>query len=294
MKPVKNEAIPSFSDTDLELYFFTEVLKLGSLHYGCWSDGDDLTLDKLRKAQARYTDTLLALIPAERMSILDVGAGVGDVAEAMFARGHSVTALSPDKNHAKYYQNSQVIFCNVAFEAFESTEMFDLILMSESHNYFDTEIGFQQCRRLLKPGGYLLISGKFKKQPTRLYHRVVTIEADYIRRAREHGFELLQQIDITQDVLPTLQLARQFVDDYLVPTMGLVDVYLRSAAPWKARLMKAVGKLLLAKQVRQLNPMLGSLQEHVDVDRFQEHLTYQRLLFVYAPYSLSRSMQVRP
>src|SRR5258705_11932953 len=137
---------------DLELFICSDILKLNSLHYGYWTNGEELTLENVRKAQARYTEKLISTIPPGVSTVLDVGCGIGDNARALAASGYRVTALSPDKNHQKYFENGNghhIAFHNQRFEDFHANQSFDLILMSESQNYFQADMAFRQCRNLL-------------------------------------------------------------------------------------------------------------------------------------------------
>ncbi|MDQ3415481.1 MAG: methyltransferase domain-containing protein, partial [Verrucomicrobiota bacterium] len=155
---------------NLELFFVTEVLQLNSLHYGYWAEPSTaaqhiLDLRDIQQAQEQYTRELLQVIPADVQSVLDVGCGIGDNARAMLSRGLKVTALSPDENHKRYFEDirtQNLTFHSSRFEDFETDEIFDLVLMSESQNYFDAEIGLKQARRYLRAGGYLLIAGMFR------------------------------------------------------------------------------------------------------------------------------------
>ena len=104
--------ITEFDGLDLELFFCTEILKLHSLHYGYWEKGEKpteggkkLTLEWLRDAQQKYTDILVEAIPKSVKSILDVGCGIGDVSRALSKLEYDVTAISPDRNHVKYFEN---------------------------------------------------------------------------------------------------------------------------------------------------------------------------------------------
>ena len=150
------------SNLDLELLFCVNVLKLNSLHYGYSDAPERLTLDSARAAQKRYTQTLLDAFPGDVKRVLDVGCGIGDNARAMVERGYAVTAVSPDANHEAYFAAhpcAGLRFVRSKFEALSLSGQFDLVLMSESQNYFDADAGFAQVRRYLRPGGYLFISG---------------------------------------------------------------------------------------------------------------------------------------
>ena len=49
---------------------------------------------------------------------------------------------------------------------------------------FDADVGFQQCRGYLKRGGYLLVSGMFRKSNTEAFKETINIEKEYIQKAK--------------------------------------------------------------------------------------------------------------
>jgi len=266
------------AELDLELLFATEVLKLRSLHYGYWNAGDNLTMADLHRAQSRYTETLIELIPGTVKAILDVGAGMGDNAMALAAHGHRVTAISPDNGHARYYPaagNDNVCFRNVKFEDLDLSEKFDLILMAESHNYFYADAAFAQCRRYLQPGGYLLVSGMFGRANTKKLRDILYGRDDYVALAKQNGFRLIKGIDITDNVLPTLELTQKGYRDYVIPVFGLLGQYLEKSAPLRWRVLK----LLCHRQFRELKELHRYYEERMDPNLFKQQATYERLLF---------------
>lgn len=267
------------ADTNLELLFCINVLRLQSLHYGYWEGNETLDFKNLQNAQQRYTETLVTLIPRDVKIVLDVGCGIGDIAYILAEKGYTVTAISPDKHHSKFFVNStnkNVYFLNSKFEDFNSNQKFDLILMSESQNYFETEIGFEKCTNLLRPGGYLFVSGMFRNNDTRRFEEIRNTEEQYIQKARSFGFMLTKHLNITQNVLPTIKLANNVYRQYLVAPLNLIDLYLTNSKSITTRLVK----LFLLNNLKhsyleahrfykkRLNPYL-----------FRKHIKYSRLLF---------------
>jgi MPBQ/MSBQ methyltransferase len=261
---------------DLELFFLTEVLGLTSLHYGYWDQPpprEELSLSALKGAQERFTDRLLSFIPEGVRSVLDVGSGIGDNSAAMARRGFHVTALSPDRNHAKFYEALKphgVVFHNQRFEDLDARRTFDLVLMSESQNYFDVDDGLAQAARHLEPHGHLLVGGFFRRTPSDEFDSVTCIEGPYIERAKEHGFRLARYADVTENVLPTLMLAERYVK----PCLFIAQRYFESASPLKRWLTSfLVGK-------RRMNPsrIRRYYEERVTPDYFRAHVKYSFLL----------------
>jgi MPBQ/MSBQ methyltransferase len=266
-----------FDGLDLELFLCSEVLKLRSLHYGYWNHNQKPTLHNLRKSQQRYTDTLLTLIPPHVKKVLDVGCGIGDIAHALVHRGYVVSAISPDKNHAKYFanQNGNPSFIHTSFEEFTSTQQYDLILMSESQNYFHANAGFQQCRRYLNLHGYLLVSGMFRKGAGELFQDVINVEGEYLQKAHEYGFGSLKRIDITKRVLPTLVLVHNAMREHIEPVRVMIDHYLTSTAPVKTTFLR----WLLWNQIQSGRDIFRYYQDRTNPSLFEDKCRYLRLLF---------------
>ena len=278
--------ITEFDGLDLELFFCTEILKLNSLHYGYWEDsrkladrGRKLTLDCLRGAQEKYTDVLIEAIPNNVKSILDVGCGIGDVSRALSKLEYDVTAISPDSNHAKYFENhlSQLAFLQTKFEDLDIDDKFDLILMSESQNYFPTEIGFRQCTTLLSRKGYLLVSGMFRKDSESDFIEVPNTIEDYEKTAEKHGLLLIENVDITQNILPTIDFIYESMEGYVEPSVKMLSQFISSIAPIKSWFIK----VFFRKQINKTLQIYSYYRRRTDPLFFEKNIVYARLLFQY-------------
>ena len=278
--------ITEFDGLDLELFFCTEILKLSSLHYGYWEDsekltaeGKKLTLACLRDAQQKYTDILTEAIPKAVKSILDVGCGIGDVSRALSKLGYDVTAISPDSNHAKYFENqlSQLTFLQTKFEDLQIDNKFDLILMSESQNYFPTEIGFRQCASFLSPKGYLLVSGMFRKDSGSEIAEVPNTIYDYAKTAERHGLSLMENVDITQNILPTIDFIDESMKSYVEPSVKMLNQFISSISPVKSWFIK----FFFRKQINKTLQIYNYYRRRTDPLFFKKNIVYARLLFQY-------------
>ena len=278
--------ITEFDGLDLELFFCTEILKLASLHYGYWEEreklkeeGTKLTLDCLRNAQQKYTDILIEAIPKNVKSILDVGCGIGDVSRALSKLDYDVTAISPDSNHVKYFENhfSRLTFLQTKFEDLKIDRQFDLILMSESQNYFPTEIGFRQCATLLLPKGYLLVSGMFKKNSRSEFTEVPNTIEDYAKAAEKHGLLLIENVDITQNILPTIDFIYESMERYVDPSVIMLNQFISSIAPVKSWFIK----VFFRKQINKTLQIYSYYRRRTDPLFFEKNIVYARLLFQY-------------
>ncbi len=276
--------ITEFDGLDLELFFCTEILKLNSLHYGYWeeseklTEGDNkLTLECLRDGQQKYTDMLIEAIPKNVKSILDVGCGIGDVSRALSKLEYDVTAISPDGNHAKYFENhlSKLTFFQTKFEDFDIDNKFDLILMSESQNYFPTEIGFHQCTSFLLPKGYLLVAGMFRKDSNSKIAEVPNTIEDYIKTAEKHGLLLIENVDITGNILPTIDFIYESMQNYVEPGAKMLSQFISSIAPLKSWFIK----IIFRKQINKTLQIYNYYRKRTNPPFFEKNIVYARLLF---------------
>jgi len=267
-------------DANLELLFCTNVLGLRSLHYGCWIDGEELSLENFKAAQIRYTEQLIGLVPADAHEVLDVGCGTGEIARVLAARGHHVTAISPDNAHWKIGEREEagIAYVRTRFEDLNLDRTFDLILMAESQNYIDTARGFAQCRRYLRDGGHLLVSGIFGRADVPradLPAFVENTDAGFVSGAAEHGLHVVSRQDITTRVLPTLDFCRATYEQYVQPTIGIAGLWLI-----RRPVIGALVRLALKNERRALQRVRGYYLDRFDAALFARTCRYLTLLFV--------------
>jgi MPBQ/MSBQ methyltransferase len=265
---------------DPELNFYVNVLKMKSLHWGYWKGINKLSLDNLKKAQVNYSKKVLAYVPESVEKVLDVGAGIGDNAIKLADNKIQVTAVSPEPKQKEIFETISKKYKNIRFvqskyEDLKLNEEFDLILMSESSNYFPLKIAMRQTNKFLKPGGYLLVSGLFRKNNSKEYANW-NIMFDFENEAKKNGLKLIKKEDITDLATPTMQLAGNYYYEYLQPTVDLLANYYKEAFKWKAFLIS----LFFRKEIGLLkNVFLKEIPERVDVKKFKNKGRYLIYLF---------------
>lgn len=208
------------------LRFLHEVLGLDHLHYGLWQ-GEALDLAGLKSAQARYADYLIERIPDGVSSILDVGAGSGALSLLLKQRGFEVEGLSPDPYQAQLYgERVQRPFHLVRFQEFAPERPYDLVLMSESCQYIWLPSLFEAVKRAT-PEGYLLVADYFvvDGDDSAMAKSGHPLER-FVAAAAAAGVELELREDITDRVLPTLDLGRLWLERHLYPSLDLLAQYL--------------------------------------------------------------------
>ena len=277
--------IPKPNGYDVELQLYTQVLKLESLHWGYWKDIKELNVENLKKAQGAYTTKLLSLVPKGVKNVLDVGAGIGDNAIRFAQKGYRVTALTPEPNQIKVFKDlskkhKNISYIQSRYEDFISSKQFDLILMSESSNYFPLKSGLEQTAKYLKPGGYLLLAGLFRKNRSKVFPTWNVI-SDFEKQAAGVGLKVRIKEDISNDTAPSMQLGYDFYKAYGEPAINILSEYYKKAFGWKAFFIS----LFFRKELKILKYIIEQdLPNRLDVKRFKKYGRY--LIYLYQKTAL--------
>ncbi len=217
---------PNPTDTkELGLVVGLQILKnvLGTdyLHYGWWDGGMEVHCINLGKAQQVYAEYLFDLIPQGTQRILDVGCGSGRTAVELVSRGYNVECISPAQyltEHARALLADSATVHHGKFEDVEPGTTFDLILFSESFQYIALEHSLPKARRLLNPGGSILICDFFRQDDVEGHSPIGGGHGlrDFWHAVDRNGLTVAFQEDITKYVAPT-------VDVYNTVTMQVVQ-----------------------------------------------------------------------
>ena len=259
---------------DLVLQFTTEVLGLESLHWGYWDDNDQLNLDNLKKAQKNFTSHLSSFIPKSVSQILDVGCGIGDNALHLSKNGYKLTCISPDINHQKAFkklENEKINFHRSGIEKFVSEKKFDLALMSESSNYFDKNLAFKKLASLIKDQGFILSASLFRKKDTTVYSNF-HIESEWLESAKKNGFEIINEDDITEKVLPSSEIGRDILHQHGVPLLEVMIKYLTKSKSLKSWLLSFFVESNFQKLKEYITD--GYISHILDPHLFKENARY--------------------
>lgn len=234
-------------ENDRALRLYSEVLGLEHLHYGLWDEGEELTLENLKKAQARYEDLVVGHIiaerPAEEMRVLDVGCGTGSLSRRLIAEGYQVEGLSPDRSQKdNYIATLKVPFHHSRFENFQPEQTFDVLIFSESCQYVKPDGLVEVAAKCLKPGGQIVICDYFttKNATGRMAksgHEVSAFKATM----EEAGYVLDASTDITDRTTPTLELATDFVRRGLI-ALDILTEKTRAKHPLLTRLVMRLSR----------------------------------------------------
>ncbi|MGB7540674.1 MAG: class I SAM-dependent methyltransferase [Burkholderiales bacterium] len=264
------------SSRELGLILGARLLKTEDLHYGYWTDGLKVSFANLPAAQAAYCDYLLGKIPADVKTVLDVGCGTGHVAQLLLQRGYGVECVSPAPlltEAARKRLGPDVTIYPTTLEALSTPNTYDLLLFSESFQYISPRESLPRANRLLRAGGYVLLSDFFSVEgsgPSALGGGH-PLKAFYATLARQ-PFRVLLDEDITARTAPNLKLIDDMLQDYVMPVWDALGYYFRSNRPWLTRLARP----FLRRRLKKLEFKYFSRQR--TAEEFVKHKSYHCML----------------
>lgn len=237
---------------------YDNVFKSGYLHFGYWpaeQPKEAGVLDGFRSAQERFAAELLACLPPGTHRVLDVGAGMGRLSAEMTARGHTVTAVTPSSVQAEHIAISypavtvkQGLFQDVGPTLTPGS--YDVIVFAESFRYMPLDRVVPLFDRLLSKNGRVVIGDWFAQNTATHGRGHDHNEAVFRKLAQSHGWAIVSERDVTQNILHTLTLAQEILCGLYLPLAGLVlskfaqkrPRLFRLCLPWMIRWME--GKML--------------------------------------------------
>jgi tocopherol O-methyltransferase len=166
MTETLNDKIAQFYDSSSQLW---EQVWGEHMHHGYYGRGGTDRLDR-RQAQINLIEELLKFAHLERATnILDVGCGIGGstlyLAEKFQATATGITLSPIQAARAKERANLANLEDKVTFEVADALNMpfpdnfFDLVWSLESGEHMADKTQFvQECYRVLKPGGTLILA----------------------------------------------------------------------------------------------------------------------------------------
>lgn len=262
---------------DWGLKFYRDVLKLDALHFGYWESTDELTLENMRRAQERYTEHLIEMIPPGAKKVLDAGCGAGAVARVLKDAGFDVTSITPDEYQESVFleRNPDIAFRRTKLEDFKGAAgSYDVVLFSESFQYMNMAAALDKCIEMLRDGGYVLISDYFRKTPD-AYYRTCHIESDFAKEVAARPFTILETRDITQKTLPTLSLGYRIYTEYALPTLEIITGYASSKRPLLTGILSTIFHFPL-KKIRGY--LYERMTDKLDTAKFRRLISYKIFL----------------
>ncbi len=210
------------SSYDLELYLYSKILNNNMLHWGYFEDTDvkpdEISLKQVGDAQHRYANNILAQVADKKNPVLDVGCGMGGLAELMLEQSMDVEVLTPNKNQIDYISGRHPkLKCHrCKFEHFLPGKRYGTIINSESLQYITLDEAFRKVDESILPNGRWIITDYFRtneSEKNRGSHRL----DDFRKHVSQHGWNILVEKDMTSNVLPTIRFVNLYLERFLEP-----------------------------------------------------------------------------
>ncbi|MEX0737720.1 MAG: GNAT family N-acetyltransferase [Pseudohongiella sp.] len=231
------------------LNVYAELLELAFgevdyLSYGVQSRSDG----SVRDGQQAMAEQLAAMISAPPGAcVLDVGCGTGALAQKLARTGYQVTAIDVNEQAVGAAQqrfanmalsrgpesdgkagdtngdasgdrtgagNIPVLF-TADLQTFAPDQNFDVLVLQNSARYLSPLAVFAHARRLLKPGGQLLIQEEFTGDDTERHPEPLPVLKHVLDMATRAGYVLTQQRDLSPGVAEWMQLCLELFDQNL-------------------------------------------------------------------------------
>lgn len=258
-------------------------LKLKHLHYGYWTKDLQLDITNLHIAQENYTDFLVSHIPNGVKTILDVGGGTGQTAKKLIDIGYHVDCVSPspflnEQTRSLLPNTSQVFECT--YEQFQTQCKYDVVLFSESFQYVRLDKALEKTLTLLNNGGYLLICDFFKMDVNGngVMHGGHKL-AKFQQCIAQYPFELIEDIDITEQTAPNLDIFDDTVRNVVGPVLDSSLHYLANRYPLMVKFLRWKYRKKIERTYRKY---FNSGRTSEDFRKFK---TYRLLLYKKTPVS---------
>lgn len=252
-------------------------LKLRHLHHGYWTNDLEIDIANMHIAQEKYVQFLISHIPDGVKTILDIGCGFGEIAKKLLNMGYQVDCVSPSPFLSRQAREllggaSHIFECY--YEQLQTENRYDLVLFSESFQYIDIEEAIKKTLGLLNQGGYFLISDFFKKEnpnksPISGGHSLTK----FYNIVSEYPLELIEDLDITKETAPTLDIENDVFKETVQPTVGLVQQLLESRYPIMSKFVKWVYR----KKINKINKKYFSGER--TGENFKKFKSYRILLY---------------
>lgn len=218
------------------------LLKLKHLHYGYWTSGLDVDIGNLHTAQENYTNFLISHIPDSVRTILDVGCGTGQTAKKLVDMGYKVDCVSPsaflaEQGRSLLGNKSEIFEC--PYELLETENRYDVIMFSESFQYVALEKGLEKTASLLNDDGYLLICDVFERgiKGNNVLGGGYRL-ARFYELIAHYPFELVTDIDITEETAPNLDILDDMTKNMVGPVLDSGLAFLSTKYPLTLRLLR--------------------------------------------------------
>lgn len=279
---------------ELGLLLTHQLADVEDLHYGYWELDQEPCLNRIQEAQDRYSDVVVeaverALDGRKADRLLDIGCGSGKLLLRLVADGHRADAVTPSEYlHERLMRKIEEqrpadrpeVFLSTLEElpVDELAGRYELCLFSESFQYMWMVHSLPRLRRLLTPQGRVVICDFFKSERhgdggpgDRAFGGGHPIQ-DFYRFIEEYRFRLIEDVDITAHISPSVELLDRLIRERGMPAVDSVTRYLQSRYPMPSKITSFVFR----RPLRQLR--YRYLSGHRNKATFERYKTYRLII----------------
>ncbi len=245
------------SHFDLELAFYAKILNNDMLHWGWFNNPDVLastiSIGEFEQAQCRYADEIIKRISDHEHPILDAGCGMGGLTNLLSQRGFDVEALTPNNNQIEHIKKVyiQIPYHACRLEDLQSEKQYGTLVNAESLQYINLDDAFKKAKKILLPQGRWIITDYFRLHDSGL-NQSGHLLSDFREHLRDEDWVVLEDMDITARVLPTIRFIKMYADRFLLPLFVLGSEKLHYKKAWLYYLTSDVRKSVAKKIEKEL------------------------------------------
>jgi len=210
------------SETDPEMRFYFDLLPPGSeyIHLGYFDRpdraGDEIAFEDIVRAQHNHAELLLSHLPDTRRPVLDSGCGMGGLLRELRREGYTAVGLTPDRAQIEYIReqapDQDLIHARMEdIDTDRYEDHFGAVINLESFQFIRMEPAFDVMDRILAPNGRWIVSDAFRRGDEDGDGSRHAAGA-FRQRARDRNWELVEEEDITDHVLPTLRFGHTLAE----------------------------------------------------------------------------------
>ncbi len=197
--------------------------------------------------------------------MLDVGCGMGGLAEMLMDNAIPVEVLTPNKNQISFIsgKHPQLKAHRCKFEDFEACKLYGTIINSESLQYIKLDAAFHKADSIVKPKARWIITDYFRTEDT-TDNKGSHLLSDFKEKINEYGWNVVLEKDITSNVLPTIAYVNLYIERFLLPLRHYAYEKLRYKQAWLFYLSERIRNSIDAKidkERRSVDPALFVTQK---------------------------------